>query len=124
MDEEKTRILQMLRDGKISVDEALKLLEALEPPRPSEEVPQTRPKWLRVRVTEANKEKPKVMLNLPIGIVDWALKVGNKFIGMGAVDLNGVDLEELRRAITTGMRGKILDVTDEDSNEHVEIEIE
>lgn len=128
MDEERIRILQMLKEEKISVDEALKLLEGLEVP--AEEVPVDMPagraKWLRIRVTDLGKDKPKVMVNLPARLVDWALKAGNKFAAIGGVDMDGmgVDLNELRAALLHGIRGKIVDVIDEDEKVHVEVLIE
>lgn len=125
MDEERIRILQMLKDGKISIDESLELLEALDAGEPKEPV-QPKAKWMRIRVTELGKEKPKVLLNLPISIVDWALKTGGKIANLSGADLNGmgVNLEDLRVALVSGMRGKILDVEDESERTHVEIEIE
>jgi len=125
MDQERIRILQLLKEGKISVDESLKLLEALEAGEPRE-VPQTKPRWMRIRITELGKDKPKVMLNLPIALVDWALKTGGKIANLSGTDLNGmgVNLDELRFALTQGMRGKIVDVVDEEEKTQVEIEVE
>ncbi len=128
MEEERIRILQMLKDGKITVDEGLKLLEALEPTETQLEtdIPQARAKWLKIRITERGKEKPKVMVNLPMGLVDWALKTGNKFASLGGVDIDemGVDLNQLRVALVHGGRGKLVDVIDDDENQHIEIFME
>lgn len=128
MEEERIRILQMLKDGKITVDEGLKLLEALETTETQLEtdIPQARAKWLKIRITEQGKEKPKVMVNLPMGLVDWALKTGNKFASFGGVDIDemGVDLNQLRVALVHGGRGKLVDVIDDDENQHIEIFME
>ncbi len=127
MDEERIRVLNMVKDGKLTVDEATKLLEAMNatPEKDLREV-HTKAKWLRVKVTDLSTGKPKVAVNLPIVIVDWALKMGPRAASLGGVDLNsmGVDLEELRSVISYGMRGKIVDVTDNDSASHVEIVVE
>jgi hypothetical protein len=118
----------MLKEGKISVDEALKLLEALEPQAgEAEPAERTKAKWLRVRITERGKDKPKVMVNLPVGLVDWALRTGSKFISMGGPDLDemGIDLNQLRAALMYGgSKGKIIDVEDDEEGHRVEIELE
>ena len=41
-----------------------------------------------------------------------------------APNMEGVNLEEMMAAIKSGASGKIMDVTDEDSGEHVEIYVE
>lgn len=121
------RVLNMVQEGKITVDEALKVIDALD--APVDDKPQaaaTKAKWLRVRVGDVKTGKSKVSVNLPMGLVDWVLRTGNKFASLGGADLDGmgVDLEELRSAISCGLRGKVVDVTDEASGEHVEIIVE
>lgn len=126
MEEEKVRVLNMVKEGKITVDEAMKILEALGAPEEEPELPQSKSKWFRVRVTDLKTNRPKVSVNLPIGLVDWALRTGTKVASVGGVDLNGmgVNLEELRSAINFGLKGKIIDVTDEEEQTHVEIVVE
>lgn len=128
MDEEKVRILSMVKEGKITPEEGMKLLEALgESVQEEDDVPvQGKAKWFRVRITDTRTNKPKVSVNLPISIVDWALRTGGKVAAFGGADLGGmgVDLEELRVAINSGLKGKIIDVTDDDDGQHVEIVIE
>ena len=128
MDEERLRVLQMLKQGKITAEEAVGLLEAMDLPTDVAEsdVPQTPAKWLRIRVTDLGSNKPKVMVNLPMKLVNWALKTGNKFSSVGGVDIDdmGVDLNERSEALSYGFRGKLIDVVDEDEGQHVEIVIE
>ncbi len=127
MEEERVRILAMVKDGKISPEEGIKLLEALETSTEDQvESPGTKAKWFRVRVTDVKTNKPKVSVNLPIGLVDWALRTGSRVAAFGGADLNGmgINLEELRAAINYGLKGKIIDVTDEDEGSHVEIYVE
>lgn len=78
-DNEKTRILNMLKDGKITVDEALKLLEAIETrENPSEnsvilkDSRGRKAKKLRVVVdakNENSEKKDKVNISIPISII-------------------------------------------------------
>jgi len=128
LDEERIRILSMVKEGKITVEEATKLLEALESSAVEDEElpPQGKAKWLRIRVSDVKTNKPKVSVNLPIGIVDWALRTGSRVAAFGGADLNGmgINLEELRAAINFGLRGRIIDVTDDEQSQHVEIVVE
>ncbi|MGI6633438.1 MAG: SHOCT-like domain-containing protein [Bacillota bacterium] len=126
MDDEKVRVLNMVKEGKISVEEATKILEALSTAEEEPELPQSKSKWFRVRITDLKTNRPKVSVNLPIGLVDWALRTGTKVASVGGVDLNGmgVNLEELRSAINYGLKGKIIDVVDEEDQTHVEIIVE
>jgi hypothetical protein len=128
LDEERIRILSMVKEGKITVEEATKLLEALESSMVEDEElpPQGKAKWLRIRVSDVKTNKPKVSVNIPIGIVDWALRTGSRVAAFGGADLNGmgINLEELRAAINFGLRGRIIDVTDDEQSQHVEIVVE
>jgi len=79
MPEEARAILKMLADGKVSVDEAEKLLQALHgpdesaPEEPSRrELPRgQKPKFLRVVVNEEDK---KVNVRLPIPLIRAGMK--------------------------------------------------
>lgn len=121
------RVLQMLQDQKISVEEGLELLKALETPIAEHElnVVQHKPKWFRIRVTESGKIEPKIMVNIPMGLVDWVLNAGRKFASLGGVDLDGmgVDLDQLKAALAQGSQGKIIDAIDDQRGERVEIYI-
>jgi hypothetical protein len=74
---------------------------------------------LRLRVTNAKTAKQHVNINLPIGLVDIALKIGARF----SPELNDID-GEVQRAIQEGTLGKILDVVDERNGDRVEIFVE
>ena len=126
--EERLQILKMLEDGKITVDEAATLLSALEngikkqkslrqPGVPGEA------QWLRVRVTDQVSGKQKVTVNLPITLVDVALKVGAKF----APELEEMDsnvVMEAIESIKSGAQGKIVEVEDDEGGERVEVFVE
>lgn len=128
MEEERVRILAMVKEGKITPEEGIKLLEALEVSTEDQamESAQGKAKWFRVRITDTRTNKLKVTVNLPISLVDWGLRTGAKVASFGGADLNGmgINVEELRAAINFGFRGKIVDVTDEESGDHVEVTVE
>ena len=115
----------MIEEGKISAEEGAKLLSALTESRKSASGAQagTGPgdaRWLRIRVTDTSTGKAKVNVNLPIGLINVGLKLGARF----SPEVDEEQMETLAEALKSGLSGKIIDVTDEDDGEHVEIFVE
>ena len=126
--EERLQVLRMLEEGKITVDEAATLLAALESGVKKERAVRQPgmlgvAQWLRVRVTDQKSGKQKVTVNVPVSLVDVALKVGAKF----APELEEMDsnvVMEAIEAIRSGAQGKIVEVEDDDSGDRVEVFVE
>lgn len=126
--EERMKVLRMVESGKITAEEATQLLESLDnaptSPKgasPSSEVPPaSNGRWFRVRVTDSQTGKLRVNVRLPVGVVNAGLKMGMRF----APQMEGVDINTISAMINSGEIGQIVDVTDEDSGEHVEVFIE
>ncbi len=124
--DERMQILKMIQEGKITAEEGAKLLQALSaggkadkrPPAPPPGT--TDPRWFRVRVTDLRSGKNKVNVNIPMGLVNVGLRMGARF----APNVEGVNYEEIMTAIRSGASGKVMDVTDEESGERVEIFVE
>ena len=125
--EERLQILKMIQEGKITAEEGAKLLQALSagskpdkrgtpPPVPGA----SDPRWFRVRVTDTRSGKNKVNVNIPMGLVNVGLRMGARF----APNIDSVNYDDLMTAIKSGQSGKVLDVTDDDSGERVEIFVE
>ncbi len=121
---EKLAILKMVEEGKISVDEASKLLQAIEEKNEELAIVNTKPegtaKWIRIRVLDA--DGTKVNVNLPLALVDVAFKIArasdNDFnLKLGNVDL---DIDNIIRMIQEGAEGKIVDV---DSHDGTKVEV-
>ena len=124
----------MVQEGKITVEQATSLLEALEempaaagkvgaaPAMPARRLPAPgkRARWLRVRVTDTDSGRPRVNIRLPISVVSAGIKMGMRF----SPQVEGLDMEELTKWITSGEVGQIVDVIDDDDGEHVEVFIE
>lgn len=121
-------ILELLAQGKISAAEAADMLNAVTPPAPPEapkppaapKVPKMngkRPKWFKVRVSNMDTGKNKVTVNIPVGMLKFGLKMGGRF----APELDGMDFDELQSMIAEGGEGVLVEVQDEESNEHVQI---
>jgi hypothetical protein len=127
--EERMRILQMIQEGKITAEEGAKLLEALGknkrppvppmPPRPPYP-PGRDARLLRVRITDLKTGKTKVNVNIPMGLVNVGIRLGARFMPTSA----DVDFDEIMTAIDEGASGKVVDVEDVESGEHVEVWIE
>ncbi|HET9591133.1 MAG TPA: hypothetical protein VFO91_20270 [Anaerolineales bacterium] len=122
--EERMKILKMIEEGKLSAEEGTKLLAALSekrvttPPRPPG-MPGA-PRWLRIRVTDMRSGRSKASVQIPLALVDAGIKIGAHF----APEVEGVDMSNVMEALRSGVTGKIIDVTDEEDGEHVEIYVE
>jgi hypothetical protein len=121
------KILKMIEEGKLSAEEGTKLLSALSssrsptPPRPSgmPGMPGG-PRWLRIRVTDVRTGRSKASVQIPLALVDAGMKIGAHF----APEVEGVNMSNVMEAVRSGVTGKIIDVTDEEDGEHVEIYVE
>lgn len=78
----------------------------------------SRPRWLKIRVSELDSGRRRVNINIPIGIVNFGLGIANRFGGDNA-DL--AQAGELWQMVKNGERGVLVDVEDEEDNEHVQI---
>ncbi len=119
--EERMQILKMIEARQISAEEGAKLLAALDRvDKGAPAVPQAAARWFRVRVTDLRTGKNKVNVNIPMGLVNVGIKMGARF----APEVEGLDMDQIARAIREGAQGKIIDVEDEEDAERVEIFIE
>lgn len=137
-------ILDLLAGGKISAAEAAELLsgvsaeaaaseEAVEKPLKvefaDEEVmaeaakgPEKKKKlrWLHIRVGDLETGKSKVTVNLPLPLVRFGYHLGQRF----SPELQGMDWADLDQAIRENEPHVLVDVRDEEDNEHVQIYVD
>ena len=125
--EERMKILKLIEEGKISAEEGAKLLSALSGPRRPPSPPGPRmpgmpgsARWLRIRVTDIRTGRSKAAVQIPLALVDAGMKIGAHF----ETGVEGVDMSNVMEALRSGVTGKIIDVTDEEDGEHVEIFVE
>ena len=130
--EERLKVLKMVQEGKITVEQATSLLEALEetptaaskqgaaPAMAAAASPTQPARWLRVRVTDTDTGRPRVNIRLPISVVSAGIKMGMRF----SPQVEGMDMDQLVSWINSGEVGQVVDVIDEDDGEHVEVFIE
>ncbi len=132
MSEEKKKILQMVAEGKLTPEEADRLLDALKEAS-------GRKRFLRIRVYDKNQsDKPKVKVNIPIAVLKLASRIGAAFKGVipegMKMNMHGkeIALDELTPEMIDSILESLGDeekfvlaeVTDEEDGEYVEVCIE
>src|SRR5699024_633722 len=123
MKEEKKQILKMVEENKITVDEGLDLLNALEEREKIENTYTNDPKWLKIKVFDPD-EDTKFNVNLPLSLINVGMKMSQKFVPeLKDAGLDEEDFKEILNAIEDGAQGKIVDIESEDG-EKVEIVVE
>jgi|ERR1700704_959859 hypothetical protein len=116
MSEETRKVLEMLSSGKISVQEAEQLLQAVTAPSQSADEKKAEPKYFRVLVNKPAREGKKaeaVNIRVPMTVVRGGLRLGSLFPGMLAkkkVQLaNGSELD-LSKVTYTDLEAMIKDI--------------
>jgi hypothetical protein len=126
MNEERLQILKMVQQGTITAEEASKLLSALDDGArgPARDVPQGNARWIRVRITDQNTGKKKVNVNIPMGVAEAAVRLGARFGTHKVPEMGELDINEIMAAIRSGNQGKIVDIDDEETGDHVEVSVD
>lgn len=126
MNEERLQILKMVQQGTITAEEAAKLLGALDDSArgPARDAPQGNARWIRVRITDQNTGKKKVNVNIPMGVAEAAVRLGARFGTHKVPEMGDLDLNEILTAVRTGNFGKVVDIDDAESGDHVEVYVE
>ena len=119
MQEERRKILNLVQEGKITADEAARLLDALRDKMENAQQRKRKPRWVRIRVTDLEAKRIRVNLTLPVGLVRAGLRGGGSIAGM-----EGLNTGELEEMLNRGEVGHILDMQDTVGAERVEIFIE
>jgi len=123
MSEEKRIILEMLKEGKISVEEAEKLLEKANPGESFDDttrnIKPNSKKFLRVRVTEEDKVKANV--NIPIALAE----VGLNLIPKEKLKVDGkqINMDQILKLIEEGTEGELVNIDAEDDGKKYKVNI-
>lgn len=124
MKEEVKRILKMVEDGKIDLDKASELIEAINKTNntlqqlPISENPE---KMLKVRVFSATKDV--VNVNVPVKFLKAIGNAVNNIKIPGISEADGIDVKMIMESIDSGLEGKIVDVKSS-NGDIVEVSIE
>jgi hypothetical protein len=123
MNPEKLKILKMLEEKRITSEEAMQLLEAVDKVDKAGEAAPRRGRFLRIRVYEGEGEKAKVNINVPLG---WSKLLAPFIEGKIKARLQekgyDLDLAKIQEYIESGEAGRIVDV--QDGKNKVEIYID
>ncbi len=117
--EERMKILDMVKDGKISAEEGARLLQALQS-QAKRGTEGRDPRWMRVKVTDLKSGASKVSVNIPMSLVSVGIKMGARFAPRDA----NFDYPGVMEALRNGTIGKIVDIEDKGEGERVEIWVE
>jgi hypothetical protein len=147
MSEEKKMILEMLKNGDISVEEAEKLLAAVPDSKQNSDIALTskssgiRPRKIKITVTDNDTSKNKVDIRIPFSLLKAGLKIGKASMALGAKYtgeresqqilelLREVDIDEILDSIDDGditLPYTMIDMDNHEDgkNEHIEIVLE
>jgi hypothetical protein len=123
MNEEKRKILEMVKDGKVTFEEAEQLLDKLNLNESSEKVAKIKKpnskKFLRVRVTEEDKVKANV--NIPIALAE----VGLNLIPKSKLKVDGkqINMDQILKLIEEGTEGELVNIDAEDEGKNYKVNI-
>ena len=119
MQDERMQILKMVEEGKISAEEAARLLDTQGEP-PQGETPKSG-KRLRIQVTEPGTNKKKVNLRIPLSLA----KIAAKFVPAKKkkeLAEEGIDIDEVLSQVTSENIGKIVDIESDEGFIQISIE--
>ena len=117
---DRIHILQMIQEGKIDAAEGIRMLEQCGAEKNTVETPPPGPRWLHVTVTDTVTGKARVNVRLPVNLVNAGVKLGARL----STEVDGVNLDHVRELVKDGYVGSVLDVTDDDEDERVQIYLE
>ena len=122
--EERMKILKMVEEGKIGPEDGVKLLSVLGERRHAGEKSTSfstdAGRWLRIHVTDTATGRSKAAIQIPLGLIDAGQKIGARF----APEVEGVEMMSVMDAVRSGVTGRIMDVTDDENGERIEIFVE
>jgi hypothetical protein len=116
--EDKRKILDMVAEGKITAEEAAKLLSAMNP----KPVPAAKGKRLVFQIIQEGTEKPKVNIAIPLKLAKFGMnfipKNGkiNADLGDTDFDISSINWQEIMEMATAGETGELfyMDIDEED----------
>ncbi len=125
--EERLKILKLIEEKKITPEEGIRLLQTLDKFQPPVEkkptpppVGEQRPRWLRVRITDLRSGKTRVNIRLPVTVLNTGMKLGARF----SPEIGQMEMGQIMDAIQSGETGQIMDIYNEEEQEHIEIRLE
>jgi len=113
----KERILEMVKDGTITVEEGLRLLEALDPKgvaKPANGVKKAMNERM-IRILVDSEDGERVRVNMPMSLIKMGIDINNKLnVGGKSIDLNGIDLGQILSQIDDELNGELITIDGKD----------
>ena len=126
-EQERLQVLKMIDAGTITVDEAFRLLDALDRSAGPENTVVSRlatkalaGKVVRLKVSNLHSGRVKAQAQLPVQLLELGLRIGSQY----APGVKAIDVDELVAGLANGVGGKIVEVTDHENRIRVEVLIE
>ena len=126
-EQERLQVLKMIDAGTITVDEAFRLLDALDRSAGPEDTVAARlstkalaGKLVRLKVSNLHNGQVKAQAQLPVQLLELGLRIGSQY----APGVKAIDVHELVAGLADGVGGKIIEVTDHENSIRVEVLIE
>jgi len=117
MKEEILRIMKMVEEGKITADEAMKLIEAL-----GEEKEVEKGKFLKILIMEGGDKK--VSITVPLKLLNLIRKFIPESKMQAKVGNREVNIVELLDSLGDELKGELVNIEDEESGDKVKIWVE
>lgn len=123
MNENISKILKMVQEGKLDADKAAELIEAIKTKEESMESKPKTEKMLKIKVITAD-DSEKVNVKFPIKFIKASLKAFGKMpINIDGDSENKIDMQAISDAIENDIDGKIVECCTK-KGDNVEIVIE
>jgi len=126
MNEEIKKVLDMLEQGKISKDDAVKLIEALKE-NSKEETPAQKkpPEKRRFHIIAEKGDGKKVNITIPLNILKFGLTIAKK-LGKSTIDIDGneipIDIDKINEVLKDpDFSGKVVEASDGEEKVIIEI---
>jgi hypothetical protein len=116
----RVEILKQVEAGQLSAADAAAQLASPRKPALSLTKPDGKPRWLHVRVTDLDTGRPKVMVNLPMSLVQAGLSIGSHF----APELDGLDWQTIAEALNSETDGQLVEVEDVEDGQRVQVYVD
>ncbi|KAF0226991.1 MAG: hypothetical protein FD133_573 [Erysipelotrichaceae bacterium] len=113
----KEKILEMVKDGTITVEQGIQLLNALEPNGTPQKpnLPKKSINERMIRILVDSEDGERVRVNLPMSLVKLGLDINNKLnVGGKSIDLNGIDLGQILSQIDDDLNGELITIDGKD----------
>ncbi len=126
MNEEIKRVLDMLEEGKISKDDAVKLIEALKESKVTETSAPEKPAEKRKFHLIADKgDGKKVDITIPTSVLKFGLTIAKK-LGKSTINIDGneipIDIDKINEVLKDpDFSGKVMEVSDGEKKVIIEI---